>query len=82
MRVIFFASLRYKSHYTLHEQRHGSGHMVPQFRPQAALRMLRSVLSESYDLAPLLKQDSALVAMTGDAFSEYLDEFISKSKEL
>jgi serine carboxypeptidase-like clade 1 len=47
---------------------HGSGHMVPQFRPQAALHMLTRLLSYQ-DLSPLLPSNSTLEGMDRDDFS-------------
>ena len=50
------------------------GHMVPQFRPQAALHMLSAVLGGA-PFAPPLVPDAQLAAMTDDAFSSYLDKW-------
>jgi cathepsin A (carboxypeptidase C) len=58
---------------------HGSGHMVPQFRPQAALRMLRTVLSTDL-LAPLFESDDALSKMSDAEYSTYLDSWTVKAK--
>lgn len=50
---------------------HGSGHMVPQFRPQAALHMLRKVLGNA-PFSPLLVTDSAMTAMSDNDYESYL----------
>lgn len=59
---------------------HGSGHMVPQFRPQAALRMLRTVLSDER-LSPLLESDAAVGAMTDTEYDSYLDKWTTAAKD-
>mmetsp|Transcript_33325 Transcript_33325/g.49023 ORF Transcript_33325/g.49023 Transcript_33325/m.49023 type:complete len:580 (-) Transcript_33325:378-2117(-) len=46
---------------------HGSGHMVPQFRPQAALHFLRKLVSGE-DLSPLLPLNETLMNMSDKAF--------------
>jgi len=58
---------------------HGSGHMVPQFRPQAAEMLLRRLLSGE-PFAPPLPTDAELAAMTDDAFDSILDAWTNKSK--
>ena len=58
---------------------HGSGHMVPQFRPQAALHFLQMFLAEEQAggalLAPLLPTNDTLTAMSNDDFNEALDDW-------
>jgi cathepsin A (carboxypeptidase C) len=51
---------------------HGSGHMVPQFRPQAALRMLDNVLT-GRRFTPLGSPRPQLDQMTDAEFHAYLD---------
>ena len=46
---------------------HGSGHMVPQFRPQSALHFLRKLVSGE-NLAPLLPMNETLVSMDDRVF--------------
>jgi len=46
---------------------HGSGHMVPQFRPQAALHFLRKFVSGE-DLSPLLPLNDTIVSFDDKAF--------------
>lgn len=58
---------------------HGSGHMVPQFRPQAALHMLTKMINYE-DLAPLFPNNATLAAMTDSEFSKVLDEWTESAK--
>ncbi len=51
---------------------HGSGHMVPQFRPQAALHMLQKLLTGE-DLAPLMPTNATLQQMSAAEFSESMN---------
>ena len=51
---------------------HGSGHMVPQFRPRAALTMITHVLRNE-SLAPPLPSDAAIAAMSDADFDAALD---------
>ena len=62
---------------------HGSGHMVPQFRPQAALHMLTRMIRMSNSdslLAPLLPTNATLSAMTNTEFSKAMDEWTESAK--
>eukprot|EP00658_Telonema_sp_P-2_P029684 TRINITY_DN22536_c0_g2_i2.p1 TRINITY_DN22536_c0_g2~~TRINITY_DN22536_c0_g2_i2.p1 ORF type:complete len:242 (+),score=70.24 TRINITY_DN22536_c0_g2_i2:95-820(+) len=56
---------------------HGSGHMVPQFRPQAALHMLSKVLSGGA-LTPAYKTNQTLAGMSD---AQYMDELARWTKE-
>lgn len=58
---------------------HGSGHMVPQFRPQAAERVLERLLSGGA-FAPLQASDAELAAMTDSEFDGYVDKWTAKAK--
>jgi serine carboxypeptidase-like clade 1 len=58
---------------------HGSGHMVPQFRPQAALHML-TMLLRGKELSPLLPLNATLTSMTDDDFSDAMDKWTDKAK--
>ena len=58
---------------------HGSGHMVLQFRPQAALHMLRKVLRHER-FAPLLPAAAVLQNMTDAQFDSYLDGWTAKAQ--
>lgn len=46
---------------------HGSGHMVPQFRPQAALHFIEKLVTGG-TLSPLMPLNATLADMSGDAF--------------
>ena len=58
---------------------HGSGHMVPQFRPRAAKRMLKAVLNNVL-LSPLYESDANVSAMQDNEFDSYLDVWTKKAK--
>jgi len=51
---------------------HGSGHMVPQYRPQAALHFLRKFLAGE-PLAPLLPANATLAALGDHKFATAAD---------
>ena len=53
---------------------HGSGHMVPTFRPRAALQMITHIVQNT-SFAPDLPSDADLAGMDEDAFSSFLDEW-------
>ena len=53
---------------------HGSGHMVPQFRPEAALHMLDKLV-HFQDLSPLLPSNATLAVMKREEFRTVLDEW-------
>mmetsp|Transcript_28202 Transcript_28202/g.59009 ORF Transcript_28202/g.59009 Transcript_28202/m.59009 type:complete len:262 (-) Transcript_28202:71-856(-) len=53
---------------------HGSGHMVPQFRPQAALHMLDKLVHYK-DLSPLMPSNATLVALSPHEFKAAMDEW-------
>ena len=52
--------------------------MVPQFRPQAALHLLSTVLLGG-SFAPPLVPDTTLAQMTDDAFDSYLDNWTTSA---
>jgi serine carboxypeptidase-like clade 1 len=57
---------------------HGSGHMVPQFRPQAALHFLKHFLNGDDDdvgLSPLLPKNETLQSMSDDEFDEVVNDW-------
>jgi cathepsin A (carboxypeptidase C) len=58
---------------------HGSGHMVPQFRPQAALHMLAKVLSKDM-FAPLLPTNHSLMTMNDSEYQDALDAWTIAAK--
>lgn len=59
---------------------HGSGHMVPQFRPQAAERLLNRLLSGT-PFAPALATDTELGAMTDADFDAFVDHWTDTAKK-
>lgn len=59
---------------------HGSGHMVPQFRPQSAERLLNRLLSGGL-FAPLLPTDSELTSMDDDAFDQFVDGWTDSAEQ-
>lgn len=58
---------------------HGAGHMVPQFRPQAAERLLGRLLSGD-PFAPLLPTDDELAAMSEIDFASALNAWTDSAK--
>jgi cathepsin A (carboxypeptidase C) len=59
---------------------HGSGHMVPQFRPQSAERVLNRLLTGS-PFAPLLALDDDLLKMSDSEFDSFVDQWTDKAKK-
>jgi serine carboxypeptidase-like clade I len=59
---------------------HGSGHMVPQFRPQAALHLLTKLVHYSSFLSPLLPSNATLSNMSGKEFATFLDAWTESAK--
>jgi len=58
---------------------HGSGHMIPQFRPQPGLRMLDNLLSNRR-FAPLSASDGELMTMSDKEFDSFLDSWTIGAK--
>merc|ERR1719267_428632 len=58
---------------------HGSGHMVPTFRPRAGLQMLEHVVRGT-PFAPPVLSDAALAAMGDDEFDDYLDRWVGTAR--
>mmetsp|Transcript_52797 Transcript_52797/g.153579 ORF Transcript_52797/g.153579 Transcript_52797/m.153579 type:complete len:553 (-) Transcript_52797:108-1766(-) len=59
---------------------HGSGHMVPQFRPQAAERLLNRLLTHGA-FAPPLPTDEELTAMADWQFDAVVEQWTKEAKE-
>mmetsp|Transcript_23257 Transcript_23257/g.35210 ORF Transcript_23257/g.35210 Transcript_23257/m.35210 type:complete len:544 (-) Transcript_23257:9-1640(-) len=59
---------------------HGSGHMVPQFRPQAALHMLSKLLKLE-PLSPLLPSNKTLMNVCDFAFSKIMKNWTETAKD-
>jgi serine carboxypeptidase-like clade 1 len=53
---------------------HGSGHMVPQFRPQAALHMVNCLVNYK-EMSPLLPTNATLMKMDEDMFANMIDSW-------
>jgi cathepsin A (carboxypeptidase C) len=60
---------------------HGAGHMVPQYRPQAASRLLSSLLSGGL-LSPLLPSDEEIAGMSEDEFNGLVDTWTQVAKDM
>jgi cathepsin A (carboxypeptidase C) len=58
---------------------HGSGHMVPQFRPQASLRLLSNLITGT-PFAELMPTDDELGAFTTAEFNDWIDKYIIAAK--
>jgi len=60
---------------------HGSGHMVPQFRPQAALHMMKKLVTFEI-MSPLLPLNATLENMSDASFSATLDSWTEMAMAL
>lgn len=63
---------------------HGSGHMVPQFRPAAAFQMMSKLVQpghERFRFAPPIPTDEAIAAMDDTAFDASLDRWTETAKQ-
>jgi cathepsin A (carboxypeptidase C) len=58
---------------------HGSGHMVPQFRPQAALHMIQKLTSYE-ELSPLFPTNQTLLKMSDVEFVKEMNDWTEKAK--
>eukprot|EP00531_Pseudo-nitzschia_arenysensis_P014276 CAMPEP_0116120680 /NCGR_PEP_ID=MMETSP0329-20121206/3302_1 /TAXON_ID=697910 /ORGANISM="Pseudo-nitzschia arenysensis, Strain B593" /LENGTH=648 /DNA_ID=CAMNT_0003614461 /DNA_START=54 /DNA_END=2000 /DNA_ORIENTATION=+ len=58
---------------------HGSGHMVPQFRPQSSLHFLKRFLyatgKEGEELSPLLPSNATLTKLSEDDFEHVMEDW-------
>ena len=54
--------------------------MVPQFRPQSALKLLSNLLSGD-SFAELIPTDDQLAAFTDDQFNQWIDKWTIAAKE-
>ena len=65
---------------------HGSGHMVPQFRPQSSLHFLKRFLYASgtvgEELAPLLPKNATLAKLSEDAFEEAIEDWTNIARAM
>jgi len=82
---LYSAGPQFGGHVTTYEHKlrfvtvHGSGHMVPQFRPRATLRMLNAVLG-NHLLSPLYLPSKNMSALTDDEYDAWLDAWTVKAK--
>lgn len=60
---------------------HGAGHMVPQFRPQAAEQLLSRLLT-GMPFAPPLPTDAEIAAMSAADFDSKIDEWTDSAKAM
>jgi serine carboxypeptidase-like clade 1 len=58
---------------------HGSGHMVPQFRPQAALHMLAKLIRRQ-SLSPLMPSNQTLASLSNSDFKDAMDAWTEKAR--
>lgn len=58
---------------------HGSGHMVPQFRPQASLHIIQKLVLYK-DLSPLMATNKTLSKMCAGCFVEEMNDWTDKAK--
>ena len=58
---------------------HGSGHMVPQFRPQAALHMLEKLIKRQ-SLSPLMPSNQTLASLSNSEFKDVVDAWTEKAR--
>jgi serine carboxypeptidase-like clade 1 len=58
---------------------HGSGHMVPQFRPQAALQFLKSLINGNM-LSPLLPNNATMTKLSDKDFQEAMEIWTEKAR--
>jgi serine carboxypeptidase-like clade 1 len=58
---------------------HGSGHMVPQFRPQAAFHFISKFL-HFQALSPLLPTNKSMAAFTDEEFDAAMEDWTVKAK--
>jgi len=54
---------------------HGSGHMVPQFRPQAALHFLQRFLQSGELLSPLMPSNETMAKLDDHEFASTMEEW-------
>mmetsp|Transcript_32446 Transcript_32446/g.71234 ORF Transcript_32446/g.71234 Transcript_32446/m.71234 type:complete len:629 (-) Transcript_32446:162-2048(-) len=58
---------------------HGSGHMVPQFRPQAALHMLEKILNKEL-FSPYMPSNHTLAKMSDGEFEDAINSWTEAAK--
>jgi serine carboxypeptidase-like clade 1 len=58
---------------------HGSGHMVPTFRPRAALKLIEHVVRNT-SFSPEVPDDASLVSMSSAQFDKFLDSWVDQAE--
>lgn len=58
---------------------HGSGHMVPTFRPRAALKLIEHVVHNT-PFSPTVPEDATLAAMSDAQFDSFLDAWVDRAE--
>lgn len=58
---------------------HGAGHMVPTFRPRAALQMIAHVIHNT-SFTSAVPDDAALEKMSDQEFDDFLDSWVDEAK--
>jgi len=82
---LYSAGPQFGGHVTTYENKlrfvtvHGSGHMVPQFRPRATARMLKAVLAGKH-LSPLYLPNKNMSALSDAAYDAWLDDWTVRAK--
>jgi cathepsin A (carboxypeptidase C) len=79
------AGVQFGGHVTTYEHNlqfvtvHGSGHMVPQFRPRAGSHLLRKLLTDE-PFAPPLPDDAALASESERGFEKLMDAWTLEAR--
>mmetsp|Transcript_4896 Transcript_4896/g.10821 ORF Transcript_4896/g.10821 Transcript_4896/m.10821 type:complete len:678 (+) Transcript_4896:398-2431(+) len=63
---------------------HGSGHMVPQFKPQSSLHFVKQFLhsaSNGAALSPLLPTNATLLGMSDEDFEQAMDDWTEAARD-
>ena len=58
---------------------HGSGHMVPTYRPQAGLKLIQHIVEDT-PFAPPVPSDAQILSMSEDDFDAFLDTWVVTAK--
>ena len=58
---------------------HGSGHMVPTYRPQAGLKLIQHVVEDT-PFAPPVPSDAQILSMSEGDFDAFLDTWVVTAK--
>jgi cathepsin A (carboxypeptidase C) len=58
---------------------HGSGHMVPQFRPRAGFHLVKKLVTDE-PLSPATVSDDELGDMTDDEFNQWMNKWTTEAQ--